>query len=163
MAKLTQKQRKFAEAKAQGMTAADAARYAGYASDNATSLRVQASRNNHLPAVQEEMRALREKEIQGDLAHVALVTLREIMTDQQAPAPARVSASKWVLEAAGHGLEAAKLLARAGGDGEKAVSELSAADLERLVIAASDKVRLERAAVLDAEIIGEANGPEMSG
>jgi hypothetical protein len=154
MAKLTRKQKAFAEAKAQGHTATEAARLAGYAQTSRVSLAVQASRNGRLPEVQAEMRALREKEICGDLAGVALATLHSIMTDQDAPAPARVSASKWVLEAAGHGLEAAKLLARIGDGDEKSVSQLSAADLERLVMLATDKVRFERSAAIDAEIVG---------
>jgi len=161
MAKLTRKQKAFAEAKVQGHTATEAARIAGYAQTSRVALAVQGARNNRLPEVQAEMRAIREKEIGGELAQVALSTLREIMTDTSAPAPARVSASKWVLEAAGHGLEAAKLLHRIGEGDEKSVSQLSAADLERLVMLATDKVRFERAAVIDAEIAG-GDGAEES-
>lgn len=152
MAGLTDKQRKFAEAKAQGMSAADAARVAGYASESQTALRVQASRNNHHPDIQAEMRAIRERAI-ADLATVALSTLADILQDQGAPAAARVSASKWVLEAGGHGIEAQKLLHRIGEGDERAVSQLSAADLEALVVMAADKVRFERGQVIDAEAV----------
>ena len=154
MAKLTSKQRRWVEAKAQGMNATEAARVAGYADKSYQAIRTQASRNNKLPAVREAMHAAREELIHGDLSKIALRTLGEIMQDQDAPAPARVSASKWVLEAAGHGLEAAKLLARIGDGDEKSVSQLSAADLERLVMLATDKVRFERSAAIDAEIVG---------
>lgn len=152
MAKLTSKQKAFAAAKAEGMTASAAARVAGYAETNKHALRVQASRNNYLPEVQAEMRSIREKKI-SDLATVALSTLASIMQDEAAPAPARVAASKWVLEAAGHGLEAQKLLHRIGEGDERAVSQLSAADLEALVIMAAEKVRFERGQVIDAETV----------
>ena len=154
MAKLTPKQKAFAEARANGANQTEAARIAGYASKTVTSLSVQGARNARLPEVQAAMREIREKEITGDLAQVALSTLRDIMTDTSAPAPARVSAAKWTLEAAGHGLEAAKLLARIGDGDDKSVSQLSAADLEHLVMMAADKVRFERSAAIDAEIIG---------
>ena len=150
MAKLTNKQRAFAAAKAEGLSAADAARKAGYAVESQQSLRVQASRNNANPEIQAEMRAIRERSI-SDLCTVALSTLADILQDQGAPAAARVSASKWVLEAGGHGIEAQKLLHRIGEGDERAVSQLSAADLEALVVMAADKVRFERGQVIDAE------------
>jgi hypothetical protein len=153
MAKLTLKQRKFAKAIADGLPQQAAARVAGYADNSPQALRTQASRLMHLPDVLAEAHRHREQSI-AQTATRALSCLASIIDNEAAPAPARVSASKWVLEAAGHGLEAAKLLARIGEGDDKSVSQLSAADLEHLVMMAADKVRFARAAAIDAEVIG---------
>jgi hypothetical protein len=150
MAGLTSKQRAFAKGVASGLPPASAARAAGYAEKSPHALQVQASRLTKHPEVQAAAHAEREKLI-SQTAHRALACLASIIDNEAAQPAARVQASRWVLEAAGHGLEAAKLLHRIGEGDERAVSQLSAADLEALVVMAADKVRFERGQVIDAE------------
>lgn len=159
MSKLTQKQKEFARCLALGMNATQAAKAAGYADNSSQALRTQASRNNALPAVQAEAHAQREKLLTGVLASKAIAALEFVLDSPDSPAPAKVAAARFVLEAAGHGLEAKKLLHRIGEGDDRAVSQLSAADLERLVLMAAEQVKFERAAAIEAEILpsdGEA-------
>jgi len=150
---LTKKQRVFATAIAKGANRSQAARVAGYSDKSDGGLRQTAHRTASLPEVQRAAHAERERILCSEGAPLALATLQAIMSDSAQPAAARVSAAKWTLEAAGHGLEAAKLLAKIGEGDDRAVSQLSAADLERLVMLAADKVQFERAAVIDADIL----------
>jgi len=148
MAGLNHRQRKFAKLSAEGLPPVAAARAAGYVTSTPGSLAVQAHRLAHNPEVIAAAHQEREKLI-SQTAHRALACLASIIDNEQAQPAARVAASKWVLEAAGHGLEAQKLLHRIGEGDDRAVSQLSAADLEALVVMAADKVRFERGQVVD--------------
>jgi hypothetical protein len=79
-----------------GCTQTAAAAEAGYAQPD-----VSASQLVRKPHVAAAIREMRERVI-GDLANVAVATLRTVMADTMAPASARVSAARTSLEAAGH-------------------------------------------------------------
>lgn len=79
-----------------GCNPTEAARAAGYAAP-----KQEAYRLTRLPHVQTAIRQERERLISAHGANVALSTLQEIMRDKTAPASARVSASRTMLEAAG--------------------------------------------------------------
>jgi hypothetical protein len=106
----------------------------------------------HLPKISDAIKKEQMRHIGGELANVALGTLSSIMRDEAAPAAARVQASRWVLEAAGHGLPAAALAARLGmTDADKPLSEFSLADLEEMTRRASES--LERMRSVNAPTI----------
>ena len=81
------------------------------------------------------LRQEREREFGVDLAPRAIETLRQVMSDSDAPAAARVTAARTALELAGD-------LRRAGDDptAGKRLSELSAADLSSML----DTMTVER-------------------
>lgn len=80
-----------------GCTPTEAARRAGYAHPN-----VRAYELLRKPHIAEAIRKQQTRILDGDLANVALRTLRGVMEDLKAPASARVAASRAVLEASGH-------------------------------------------------------------
>ena len=130
---LTDRQRAFVSAiVTNGGRAGAAARAAGY-SDERTAGKVLA-----LPHVQAAIRLERERVVSGEMANVALATLREVMTDKAASPAARVQAARTVLELSG---DLGK--ARKDGEVERPLSELSAEELTRLI----DRWTEERAAM----------------
>jgi len=146
-ADLTDQQIAFIELVANGRPHPAAAVAAGY-SDSRAGWRL--LRN---PAV---VAALKERQaalLSGDLSGVALSTLRAVMTDETAPAAARVSAAKWTLEAAGHGLAAALGSARLGLDiADKPLSALSLSELEAMAeqaAASVESIKRASGSVLD--------------
>ena len=146
---LNTKQKRFAKNLAGGMSAADAARAAGYAQENTASLHVTASRMQKHPEIQKAAFAEREARLAGPLARKALACLEGVLDDENCPAAARVAAARWVLEAGGHGIESRRLTARSGEDMERSVSQLSLAALEVLAVAAERQVAFERAQIVD--------------
>jgi hypothetical protein len=148
---LTTKQKRFAKNIAGGMTAADAARAAGYAKENENSLCVGAARLLRHPEIQREAFALREARLTGPLARKALACLESVLDDQTAPPAARVQAARFVLEAAGHGIENRRLLARSGDGDEKPLHQLSLQALEVLAHAAELQVREARGTIIEVE------------
>ncbi|WP_374530591.1 terminase small subunit [Novosphingobium sp.] len=97
MATLTEQQAEFVHhLVTTGCNPTEAARAAGYAVP-----KQEAYRLTRLPHVQAAIRQERERLISAHGANVALATLNEIMRDKTAPASARVSASRTMLEAAG--------------------------------------------------------------
>ena len=78
----------------------------------------------------------RQRFISGELANVATGTLQAIMLDKGAPAAARVSAARTVLEMSG---ELRK--ERKDGDDDRPLSELTADELAKLI----DKWQEEKA------------------
>jgi phage terminase small subunit len=78
----------------------------------------------------------RLKIFQSDLSIVAVHTLKEVMQDKQAPASARVSACRSVLEIAGDFKAGAK-------DTDKSLSDMSPSELASII----DKLDIERARV----------------
>lgn len=94
VAQLTPKQQAFVRhLVATGCSHTEAARQAGYAhpKEEAYSL-------TRLPHVAAAIRQERARVFDADLANVAAETLRAVMTDKEAPAAARVSAARTVLE-----------------------------------------------------------------
>lgn len=99
MENLTEKQSLFVHHLVSGATSAtEAARRAGYSGGGVRQVASQLMRKEHVQA------AIRQEQfikLNGDLANIALETLRSVMQDEAAPAGARVSASIAVLERAG--------------------------------------------------------------
>jgi len=137
-----------------GGNASAAAVAAGYSKDRSRQAGWELSRS---VKVIEAVKMEQARYISGELSNVALGTLGNIMRDETAPAAARVQASRWVLEAAGHGLPAAALAARLGMDGaDKPLSEFSLADLEEMTRRASeslDRMRSVNAPTIEAEAL----------
>lgn len=79
-----------------GCTPTEAARAVGYAEP-----KQEAYRLTRTPHVNAAIRQERERLISAHGANLAIATLNEIMRDTHAPASARVSASRTMLEAAG--------------------------------------------------------------
>lgn len=137
MPALTDQQKRFVdELVSTGCTPTEAARRAGYSDPGQEAWRLM--RKAHVVS---EVRELRERLISGHAANVAVSTLMEIMQDGAAPASARVSAARTVLEAAGHFDKAG----RNAGDNQ-ALHEMSAEKLAALI------------AEIDAQL-GKQGGP----
>jgi hypothetical protein len=121
---LTEQQQRFvAELVASGCTGTEAARKAGFAAPGQEAYRLM--RKGHvLAAIREEQTRL----IGGSLTSIALKTLSDIMTDTGAPASARVSACRVVVEMGG-------LLDTGAGDAGKDVPlhEMTEAQLMRFM------------------------------
>jgi hypothetical protein len=164
MKKLTRRQKKFAVNCALGMNGVQAAKAAGYADSSPQTLRTQASRLTAHPDVQREAFLQREKRLQGPLAQKALACLENVLEDSTAPAAARVAASRFVLEACGHGIESRRLEARIGMDDEQAPHRMTLEALEAAAGLALAHVEAEReksrqAAAIEAVIV-PADGEE---
>jgi hypothetical protein len=140
---LTPKQRAFVTTLVRtGCNPTSAARQAGYSDAHVSAYDLQ-----RMPHVAAAIRFERQRYITGELANVATGTLREILTDSEAPAAARVQAARTVLEMSG---EIGRR--KQDGDEDKPLSELSADELSRLI----DRWTEERAALakpVDAEVI----------
>ena len=94
---LTPKQNQFIiHLVADGMTQTESARRAGYSHPNQASYQLIQS-----PKIIRAIRQARQTHYQGELASLAVGTLRQVMQDGDAPAAARVQASRTVLELAG--------------------------------------------------------------
>lgn len=94
---LTEKQQIFVQALVEnGLTPTAAAREVGYSDPGGQAYYLM--RQPHIIAA---IRVHRAKLVDGDLANIALGTLRAVMTDSGAPAAARVSAARTVLEMSG--------------------------------------------------------------
>jgi hypothetical protein len=148
---LTSKQERFARNIAAGMTGSDAARAAGYADNSNHGLAVTASRLMRHPGIQREAFEQREARLTGPLARKALGTLESILDDETAPAAARVQAARFVLEAAGHGIESRRLAARQPDDDGRPLHLLSLASLEALAFGAEERLRIAKEGAIDAE------------
>ncbi len=107
----------------QGCTPTQAARVAGYADPKVSAHDL--LRSAH---IQTAIRFERSRHVMGDLANVATATPKDVMTDTQVPASARVAAARTVLELAGE-------LGRSKTDvaTDRPLSELTAEELTRLI------------------------------
>jgi phage terminase small subunit len=114
-----------------GCTPTEAARQAGYSHPN-----VRAYELLRKPHVVEEIRKRQTRLLDGDLANVALRTLRGVMEDQAAPASARVAASRAVLEASGHFRRSQE-----PDLGEKNIMDMSAQELESFITQTKAEIR----------------------
>jgi hypothetical protein len=133
-ADLTLKQRAFIVTLVrQGCTPTQAARTAGYVDPKVSAYDLLRS-----PHIQAAIRFERSRYVMSDLANIATGTLREVMTDKQAPASARVQAARTVLEMSG---ELGR--GKSDADEDRPLSELSAEELTRMI----DKWQDERAAL----------------
>ena len=111
-----------------GLKQTESARRAGYNQPAQSDYNMMNS-----PAILHRIQQERLKLFQSDLSIVAVQTLKEIMQDQQAPASARVSACRSVLEKAGD--------FKAGqGTSDKSLSDMSPAELASVI----DKLDVER-------------------
>lgn len=98
MSELTEIQRSFISYLVlEGHNPTEAARRAGYSHPN-----VRAYELLRKPHIVGAIRKEQGRVLDGDLANVALRTLRGVMEDQQSPASAKVAASRAVLEASGY-------------------------------------------------------------
>lgn len=94
--KATPQQQKFIDLVSGGLPPTDAARAAQFRWPSREAWRLM--RTDH---VVEAIRRRRRATIDGDLAQVAVATMRDLM-GAETPAATRYQASKWVLEHAGH-------------------------------------------------------------
>ena len=121
---LTDKQSKFVDYYvAEGKTQTEAARLAGYSFPE-----YEAYRLVRQPRMIQVIQAARQKYYQTNLANVAVSTLHQVMEDRNAPAAARVSAARTVLELAGE-------LGPNSGNGSEggSLSEMTPGELSRLI------------------------------
>ena len=95
---LTERMHDFAIRVSNGVPPTDAATLAGYKSP-----KVEAWRLLQLPKVQKFLKKARQNRIDGELAGLALSTLKDLLTDKETSAETRRKAAKDVLEMAGHG------------------------------------------------------------
>lgn len=145
-ADLTLKQRAFVTILVrQGCNPTQAARLAGYVEPKVASYDLLRT-----PHIQEAVRQERARYISGDLANIATGTLRAIMTDENAPASARVAAARTALELAGE-LGSSKREV----DDDRPLNEMSADQLAQLI----DKWQVERSALVTSV---EANEIEVT-
>ena len=107
----------------QGCTPTQAARVAEYSDPKVSAHDL--LRSTH---IQTAIRFERNRYVVCDLANVAINTLKGVMTDAQAPASARVAASRTVLELAGE-LGRGKI----DTESDRPYSELSADELNQLI------------------------------
>lgn len=111
-----------------GLKQTESARRAGYNQPGQSAYNMMNS-----PAILHRIQQERLKLFQSDLSIVAVQTLKEVMQDKQAPASARVSACRSVLEIAGD--------FKAGqGTTDKSLSDMSPAELASVI----DKLDVER-------------------
>lgn len=134
VSQLTQMQQDFVFAiVSEGCNPTEAARRAGFESPKAAAYRLP-----RIPHIAAAIRQERIKLFDADLANVAAHTLRSVMQDTSAPAAARVSAARTVLEVT-------RELGRAKEDpaDDKSLGEMTADELASLI----DRWQGERAAM----------------
>ena len=121
---LTPMQREFVSALVRnGCSPTKAAEMAGYSTARRAAYELQ-----QLPHVAAAIRFERARYISGELANIATGTLRNILTDSEAPAAARVQAARTVLEMSGEIGRGKK-----DADEDKPLSEMTPDELTRLI------------------------------
>lgn len=159
--KLTAMQADFVRAISKGFAPTAAAEVAG---SSAPSVAAHGWMRN--PRVLEAIHQARQVRIQGDLSHVALDTMDDLL--RNGPAAQRFQAAKWILEEAGHGQDS-----RDGAAGDQTpLEEMDAAQLQDVIAnghAALDQLatQLQGGHIIDGQIrqirdviAGEAGSPE---
>lgn len=135
----TPKQQAFIQAYiANGGKQQEAARTAGYADP-----RVEGWKLLQNPAIQQEIQKRVNYEVTAGQV-TAWGVMMELMTDPTVQPATRFAASKWTLEATGHGLEAAKLRAKVGLESTKSMSEMTTDELEEHVARLSAAVQAKK-------------------
>jgi hypothetical protein len=156
---LTDQQAAFVAAYvANGAKATQAAIDAGYQSPHSEGWRLMQN-----PAIKAAIHAEADKRLAGAGA-IGIGVLVDIARDVAAPTPSRVSAAKWLAEAAGHGLAARKAGEH---DGEaKPLEEMTAAELVQAIagiggeIEAMKQQRQDEARTIDvAPIVAPKSEP----
>jgi hypothetical protein len=94
--------------------------------------------------VQTAISAAIDRQLKCDMAGLALGTMRDLLTDKEAPAHVRFQAARWTLEAAGHGAPAQPT--KPGG---KSLPDMSLAELDDFI--QQSKAALEAMAPIDIE------------
>lgn len=121
---LTPKQREFViHLVRNGFTPTKAAREARYSDPAATAYDLV-----RVPSIQAAIRFERLRYVGSDLANIATATLRDVMTDKEAPASARVQAARTVLE-----MSCELGRTKSGTDQDCPLSEMSAEELTRMI------------------------------
>jgi hypothetical protein len=147
---LTLKQRAFVTTLVRhGCNPTQTARQAGYVEPKVASYDLLRT-----PHIQEAIRQERARYISGDLANIATGTLRAIMTDENAPASARVAAARTALELAGE-LGSSKREYHEDGP----LSEMTADQLAQLI----DKWQGDRMALASSVEVVEIDVTDVSG
>jgi hypothetical protein len=126
-----------------GLSLTQAAEQAGFA--NAGNYGSALMRNPHVRAA---VHQIRQGAIEGDLASLALSTMRSLMRDDLTPAPVRFQAAKWTLETCGHRAAAEAAGAPAP---EKSLSDMSLQELEAFI--ARGESALDRLKVVGAPVV----------
>jgi len=122
-ANLTERQNQFCRYYlANGGNATDAARVAGYATPEADGWKLKGN-----PRIVAAIQRHNLREVQTRLAGLALGTLRDVMLDPNAPAPARVKAATYLVDLSGLKDSGNKTL------GDKSLSEYTAEELEQII------------------------------
>lgn len=145
---LTPKQEAFITAYvANGGKQQEAAREAGYATPRVDGWKLLTN-----PAIQKAVQErINQAVTQGQV--VAWGVMQELMMDPTVQPATRFAASKWTLEASGHGLEAAKLKAKIGLEGHKSMSDMTTDELELHVanLAAAIQAKKDCEGAIEAE------------
>ena len=142
---LTDMQRIFVRAYVEnGARATDAARTAGYAEPRQMAW--------HLLRNRAVMAAIHDETIQRVAAGgtIGVGVLVEVAQDRAAPPAARVSAAKWLAEAAGHGLAARKAGELA--DDDRPLEERSLGELEQMAADLAAQLRAAREGIIEGEV-----------
>lgn len=145
---LTDKQRKYVEGVARGLSSTEAARQGGYAYSSPQSLRVQASRLANDPDIQQAIFEHRQRRLQN-LAGKALATLEGILDDPTAPPAARMQAVKWTMEACGFGIENRRIAVRHPEDDNKPLSNYTLAEIEEMAELAATNLKRVQGQVIE--------------
>ena len=143
---LTEMQAAFVQHLVNGASSAsDAARRAGYSGDGVRQVASQLMRKDHVQAAIRQEQFLK---LNGDLANIALETLRSVMQDESAPAGARVTASVAVLERAGFSAQSGREVHQT-----KPVNEMTNAELSEFIASSRRFIEQHERAVktIDAE------------
>lgn len=106
------------------------------------------------PYIRAAVHQIRQGAIEGDLASLALSTMRSLMRDELTPAPVRFQAAKWTLETCGHRAAAEAAGAPAP---EKSLSDMSLQELESFI--ARGESALDRLKVVGAPVVEVAAVP----
>jgi len=155
---LTAQQTRFAYAVGKdGMSCAKAAEVAGFA--HPASYGSALMRNPHIRAA---VHQIRQGAIEGDLASLALSTMRTLMRDDLTPAPVRFQAAKWTLETCGHRAAAEAAGAPAP---EKSLSDMSLQELEAFIArgeSALDRLKVVGAPVVEVQAVPARQSAQQS-
>ena len=139
---LTALQRNFVAAfvASGGKNATDAAREAGYSAESA---RQEAWRLLRKPYIQAAIRAERARAISTEGATLAWSVVNGILKDERAPYGVRLDAAKFALGLGGHVAPKAE---DAGDERNKAVDDMSLAELDTLIADLQEKERRRQSA-----------------
>lgn len=142
--KLTAMQAEFVRHLRRGLRPTEAAAAAG-------SLAPSAAATGWLknPGVLQAIHDSRNAMIQGELSHLALETMRNLMRKEEAPPATRFQAAQWVLKAAGHGTDDGQ----ADRQERKDLADMDAAELAEAVQAGRQALESLASRLTDHHIV----------